>query len=114
MSDRCIPEKIRDFLIQRPSRPYCDACIQERLGLKWRQQVQLVTATLAVTNLFRRERDECCTCHEEKYVISAVGSPRPRDLSASGRTKKIGLAKAQPTDGGIELTAPFSPAFNPT
>ncbi len=75
MSYRFIPEKIRDFLLQRPGRSYCDSCIQERLGLRWRQQVQLVTATLAVTQSFERERSICCTCNEEKHVIAAVRMP---------------------------------------
>jgi len=75
MPYRFIPERIRDFLLQRPGRRYCDSCIQERLGLRWRQQVQLVTATLAVTQSFERERSICCTCNEEKHVIAAVRMP---------------------------------------
>jgi hypothetical protein len=82
MSYRLIPERIRDFLLQRPGRRYCDSCIQERLGLRWRQQVQLVTATLAVTQSFARERSICCTCNEEKQVIAAAPTdkvpPNPR------------------------------------
>jgi hypothetical protein len=72
MSARFLPEKIRDFLLQRAGRRYCDTCIQERLGLRWRQQVQLVTATLAVTRSFARDRGICCTCNEEKQVTEAV------------------------------------------
>lgn len=75
MPDKFIPEKIRDFLTERPGRRYCDSCIQERLGLRWRQQVQLVTATLAVTRLFERDRSVCCTCNEEKHVIAALQIP---------------------------------------
>jgi hypothetical protein len=82
MSDRYIPEKIRDFLIERPSRRYCDRCIQERLGLRWRQQVQLVTATLAVTGSFARRRGECCICHEMKQVIIAIGRIPAQDVSS--------------------------------
>jgi hypothetical protein len=55
---------------------YCDSCIQERLGLKWRQQVQLITATLAVTDSFKRDIGRCSTCQEVKQVIKAThGSP---------------------------------------
>jgi hypothetical protein len=75
MAYRFIPEKIRDFLLQRPGRRYCDSCIQERLGLRWRQQVQLVTATLGVTQSFERDRSVCCTCAELKHVIAAVRLP---------------------------------------
>jgi hypothetical protein len=74
MSCRSVPQKISDFLVRRQNRMYCDTCIQERLGLKWRQQVQLITATLAVTDSFRRDLGQCCTCHEEKQVIQAVGT----------------------------------------
>ncbi len=87
MPYRFLPEKIRDFLLQRPGRRYCDSCIQERLGLRWRQQVQLVTATLAVTQSFVRERSVCSTCNEVKHVTAAVRTPTdettPRESAAS-------------------------------
>jgi len=67
-----IPEKVNDFLMARAKRPYCDGCIQERLGLKWRQQVQLVTSTLAVTQNFVRENGVCCNCQEQKQVVRAI------------------------------------------
>jgi hypothetical protein len=51
---------VRDFLRDRPGRIYCDTCIQERLGLNWRQQVQLITATFACTEVFARELGPCC------------------------------------------------------
>ena len=51
---RIIPAKIWDFLCDRMERAYCDVCIQECLGLRWRQQVQVITATLAVTGHFSR------------------------------------------------------------
>jgi len=75
MALRTIPEKISEFLRQRPERMYCDTCIQERLGLKWRQQVQLITATLAVTETFKREYNTCCTCNAVKSVTHAVEGP---------------------------------------
>jgi hypothetical protein len=71
MSSMTIPKRINTFLIQRQERWYCDSCIQERLGLKWRQQVQLIAATLAVTNGFAREVDRCCMCEETKLVTRA-------------------------------------------
>ena len=73
-----VPEKISGFLLARVSRAYCDGCIQERLGLKWRQQVQLVTSTLAVTPSFRRETGLCCHCQEQKQVVRAVAEPTRR------------------------------------
>lgn len=72
MTSMTVPERISRFLSQRQERMYCDTCIQERLGLKWRQQVQLITATLAVTSVFRREFNKCCTCEEIKQVTHAV------------------------------------------
>jgi hypothetical protein len=71
MSGRTLPEKVSAFLVRCSGRKYCDTCIQERLGLRWRQQVQLVTATLAVTSSFERKQARCCTCDEVKQVISA-------------------------------------------
>jgi hypothetical protein len=87
MADRFIPEKVRDFLMQRPGRRYCDSCIQERLGLRWRQQVQLVTATLAVTKSFVRERTVCCTCTEVKQVIAAVHTPIAQEAPLAPRAR---------------------------
>jgi Domain of unknown function (DUF4118) len=67
-----VPERVRDFIVQAGSAAYCDGCIQDRLGLKWRQQVQLITATLAVTDSFRREPGSCSGCNESKQIIHAV------------------------------------------
>jgi hypothetical protein len=86
MRSRTLPEKVSAFLVWCSGRKYCDTCIQERLGLRWRQQVQLVTATLAVTSSFERQQARCCTCDEVKQVISAkdilrshgVASDQPR------------------------------------
>jgi hypothetical protein len=72
MAARSIPERIRDFLVDRRGRAYCDDCVQQRLGLKWRQQVQVITATLAVTGLFSRGIDACSTCRQTRFVIRAV------------------------------------------
>jgi hypothetical protein len=77
MSARTVPHRIHDFLVERKGRSYCDACIQERIGLKWRQQVQLITATLAVTDGYDRGLDRCSTCHETKQVIQARVGVQP-------------------------------------
>jgi len=86
MSARTVPKRINDFLVERKGRSYCDACIQERLGLKWRQQVQLITATLAVTDGYERDLDQCSTCQETKQVIQAcitAASAPARRVSAA-------------------------------
>ena len=86
MSARTVPQRIHDFLVERRGRNYCDACIQERIGLKWRQQVQLITATLAVTDGYDRGLDRCSTCLETKQVIQAragVQSPPARRTIAA-------------------------------
>jgi hypothetical protein len=71
-SGNTVPERVRDFIVQEGAAAYCDGCIQDRLGLKWRQQVQLITATLAVTDSFRREPGNCSACGESKQVIHAI------------------------------------------
>jgi hypothetical protein len=82
MVSMTVPERISEFLAQRGERMYCDTCIQERLGLKWRQQVQLITATLAVTAAFKREFNRCCTCEEIKQVTYAVNVASPSSPSS--------------------------------
>ena len=105
MSAMSVPERISDFLIQRLERMYCDTCIQERLGLKWRQQVQLITATLAVTNQFERELNTCCTCQETKQVTRAAHSEagtKRQKLSAeqlSLLTRPAARAVSGPAEG---------------
>jgi hypothetical protein len=93
MPVRTIPEKISEFLRQRADRMFCDSCIQERMGLKWRQQVQLITATLAVTDSFRREFNACCGCHEAKSVTHAVKCSLPETSGpvAARQAHKPGL-----------------------
>jgi hypothetical protein len=69
---RTVPERIAEFLVGHKNAMYCDQCIQDQLGLKWRQQVQLVTATLAVTRLFARDSGQCQNCNQYKQVIRHV------------------------------------------
>jgi hypothetical protein len=85
MSSRTVPKTISDLLHRCPDRKYCDTCIQERLGLKWRQQVAVITATLAVTSEFERKLDRCCTCQEEKQVIFATAGVRRATRSSATR-----------------------------
>jgi hypothetical protein len=84
MRSMTVPERIYHFLVQRSGRCYCDTCIQERLGLKWRQQVQLITATLAVTAAFTRQFHTCCTCNETKQVTVAVNGQTGNELRKPG------------------------------
>jgi hypothetical protein len=102
MAAMTVPQKINDFLLQRQERMYCDTCIQERLGLKWRQQVQLITATLAVTAGFRREFNKCCTCEEIKQVTHAIGDqPRPAPVPSTAAAPKLRVnvsPRPQPLD----------------
>lgn len=102
MSTRTVPKRIDDFLVERKGRSYCDACIQERLGLKWRQQVQLITATLAVTDGFERSLDRCCTCQDTKQVILScveVLSPPVRRVAASS---VLSIPRAHAAQGAAE------------
>jgi hypothetical protein len=101
MSTRTVPKRINDFLVERRGRSYCDACIQERLGLKWRQQVQLITATLAVTDGFERSLDCCCTCQDTKQVILACVevAPPPRRVASS---PILSIPRAQATQGASD------------
>jgi hypothetical protein len=94
-----LPEKISTFLMQRPGCPYCDTCIQERLGLRWRQQVQLVTATLAVTNGYGRQLNRCCVCQMERQVTRAIS-----DASTPGTAIKTDGRDAAQADRPMPQT----------
>ena len=67
-----VPGQIIGFLSKADAGMYCDRCIQRVLGLKWRQQVQLVTATLAATRLFQRNAGRCRQCGELKQVTRQI------------------------------------------
>jgi hypothetical protein len=69
-----VPERVKDFLATREGEMFCDSCIQANLGLKWRQQVQLITATLGVTRDFKRDQAQCSGCDEVKQATQAVSS----------------------------------------
>jgi hypothetical protein len=68
---RSVPQRICDFLVG-DGQMYCDPCLRKHTGLKWREQVNLVTATLAVTPYFKRSDGECCACHQMTRVVQAV------------------------------------------
>lgn len=65
---------INDFLLRRPARRFCDTCIRKRLDLKWAQQLQVITATLPVTDALERCLGRCCTGKEVKQVIQAAAA----------------------------------------
>jgi hypothetical protein len=65
------PERIFNFLVERRE-PFCDDCIQTRLELSQRQQVQPVSATLGLTSDFERAKDICAGCGDEKFVVKYV------------------------------------------
>lgn len=66
-----VPEQIFNFLKDERF-AYCDDCIQSELKLARRQQVQQVTATLALTKSFTRKIGDCVNCFAEgKMVIRA-------------------------------------------
>lgn len=70
-----VPKQVFDFLLQDGG-AYCDDCIQAQLGLPRRQQVQQITATLALTNQFERQKDFCYRCNEERQTIYCKSRPR--------------------------------------
>jgi hypothetical protein len=66
-----VPERVAHFVTDMSGCPYCDACIQERLQLARVQQVQQITASLAMTDKFSREDGECDGCGKTKKVTWA-------------------------------------------
>ena len=95
MSARTVPQRIHDFLVKRSGRSYCDACIQERIGLKWRQQVQLITATLAVTEGYERSLDRCSTCQDTKQVIQARAGAQSPPARRSVASEVLSVPRSQ-------------------
>jgi hypothetical protein len=111
MSDRTVPERINEFLVRCAGRAYCDHCIQERLGLRWRQQVQLVTATLGVTSGYRRNNAACCTCGETKQVTAFIASAKatlslrsqPKVRSTSNTRSAAAKSGGDPVEAASQL-----------
>jgi hypothetical protein len=63
--------------------------------------VQLITATLAVTDGFERSLDCCCTCQDTKQVILACVevAPPPRRVASS---PILSIPRAQATQGASD------------
>jgi hypothetical protein len=64
-----ITERVKSFLCERDNVPYCDDCIKHSLGLKWREQAQSVTGSVAGTESFIRSKGLCFDCGKDKLVI---------------------------------------------
>jgi len=71
-----IPERVVAFLRGGKPGAFCDDCIQLGLGLPRRQEVAIVTLTLAQCMEFRRQVGICASrIHNgirEKFVTSAI------------------------------------------
>ena len=64
-----IPERVAGYLRDHKGKAYCDDCIFENVALKRRQQAQRVTAALAQTHDFIREKGLCSNCGgDSKFV----------------------------------------------
>jgi hypothetical protein len=68
-----IPQRIVDFLRQHQGSYFCDDCVAIDLKMKQRQEVQTVTATLALCSGYLRIDGHCSEC----------------DPKASGRSKLV-------------------------
>jgi len=66
-----VPEKVVEFLRANKGVDFCDDCISKQLSLKRRQQVQAVTATLALGSGYTRKAGFCpaCKAKREKLLI---------------------------------------------
>lgn len=68
-----VPERIANFVRERPGGAFCDDCVQKTLNLEQRQMVQLIASALGLTSDFRRGRDTCAACgRHDKLVTEAV------------------------------------------
>jgi len=63
-----VAKQVKGFLFLFQDRSFCDDCIAVELRLKRRQQAQSVTASIASTGNFRRDKGQCVTCGKEKLV----------------------------------------------
>ncbi len=61
-----MPQDVNDYLTSHAPRAFCDDCIAK--GLRLALRPALVTATLATTGLFVRERALCSSCGRAKQV----------------------------------------------
>jgi hypothetical protein len=71
-----VPERVVAFLRGGKPGAYCDDCIRDGLHLARRQEVAIVTLTLAQCAEFRREMGTCASRkhdgNREKLVTSAI------------------------------------------
>lgn len=66
------PQEVNRFITSFSPLAVCDKCIAGKLG--WVNETAhpaQITAALATTSDFSRERGECSVCHNQKQVIRA-------------------------------------------
>ena len=66
-------DDVRSFIEARSTRPVCDDCITDKLGLSVRQHANHKTRELAEMPGFDRRIDVCSICGSTKKVISLGG-----------------------------------------
>jgi hypothetical protein len=66
-----VPQRVFQHLRKNRRVAFCDGCIAKKLGMPGPQQVQPITATLALTPGFTRETGTCQDCYKRKEVIQA-------------------------------------------
>ena len=82
MADRLVAERVNDFIKKRKPTPVCDLCIVEGVGLGKRAHANQITAALATTIEFAREKGTCPSCERpDLMIIRAVDPKGASDLS---------------------------------
>ena len=66
------PQEVNDFITSKRPAPVCDKCIADGLGFTNKTaHVPQITAALATTSDFTRDKRSCSICGDTKTVIHA-------------------------------------------
>ena len=69
--DGTIPQRVNAYVTNQGGF-ICDSCVQRALGLAQHNQVQQITAALATTSEFDREKGRCPSCDRLKLLTKSL------------------------------------------
>jgi hypothetical protein len=82
MPKKLVAQEVNDFITKRRPAFVCDLCIVRNLGLSVRAHANQITAALATTSEFVREKGSCPDCKQSDVMVIKAADPTiPADVS---------------------------------
>ncbi|KRR23265.1 hypothetical protein [Bradyrhizobium retamae] len=76
MSKKLVAQEVNDFITKRRPAVVCDLCIVRGIGLSVRAHANQITAALATTSEFVREKGSCPDCKQTDVMVIKAVDPK--------------------------------------